>query len=69
MRLCRPSRRSLGHAIDERFRGLAQLKNPTWWKVVGLGTGADTPTEVDSMGQLNIGMALLTEAGIYFWVL
>ena len=63
----RISRRSLSHFIeDDRFLGSAEFENPTWRGVIRLVTGAATPTEVDSVGQLNIGMTLLTEANDCF---
>jgi hypothetical protein len=56
-------RSSLSDLIeDEWFLSRAKFENPTWREVVGLVTGTATSTEVDSIGQLNIGMALLTEA-------
>ena len=55
-------RRGLGRFIeDDRFLGSAEFENPTWRRVVGLFTGAATLTGIDSIGQVNIGMALATE--------
>ena len=55
-------RRSLGRAIDEWISGLAQFENPVRREVVRLVTGAAALTEIDSIRQLNIGMALSTGA-------
>ena len=61
------SRSSLSDLIeDEWFLSRAKFENPTWREVVGLITGAATLTEVDSIRQLNIAMALLTEASNRF---
>ena len=59
----RISRRSLSHFIeDDRFLGSAEFENPTWRGVIRLVTGAATLTGIDPIGQLDIGMALATEA-------
>jgi len=55
-------RRSLGRAIDEWISGLAQFENPVRREVVRLVTGAAALTEIDSIRQLNIRMALSTGA-------
>jgi hypothetical protein len=55
-------RRSLGRAIDEWISGLAQFENPVRREVVRLVTGAAALTEINSIRQLNIGMALSTGA-------
>ena len=56
------SSRSLSCAVDEHLSGLVQFKSPAWMEVVGLVTRAAALTEISSIGQLNIGMALSTEA-------
>jgi hypothetical protein len=62
-----PCRRSNSQGVYEAWR--SRLENPTWRGVIRVVTGAATLTGIDSIGQLNIGMTLLTEAGNYFWVL
>ena len=54
--------RSLGRAINEWISGLAQFENPIRREVVRLVTGAAALTEINSIRQLNIGMALSTGA-------
>jgi hypothetical protein len=48
------------------FRVCAHLENPSWWGVIRLVTRAATPTEIDSVGPLDVGMTLVTEASDCF---
>jgi hypothetical protein len=59
------SGRSLNQGRYEGWR--SQFENPTWRVVVRLAARSATLTEIDSIGQLNIGMALLTEASNHLW--
>jgi hypothetical protein len=44
-----------------------EFENPTWREVIRLVTGVATLTEVNSIGPLNIGLALLAEASNRMW--
>ena len=52
----------LGRTIQESVGSWAELENPARWEVVRLVTRAAALTEINSIRQLNIGMALLTGA-------
>ena len=59
-------RGSLSYLVDGCFCNLDQFEYPTWREIVRLVTGAPALTEIDSVGQLNIGMTLPTKASDCF---
>ena len=52
----------------KRYPDPRRFENPTWREVVGLVTGAATPTEVDCMDDMDIGVAMATKARNRFLV-